>query len=101
MDDYIAYQKPDGSFVDADVARWIMAIVEIAERRSPGCRDEIIAWLEASKTRVQPAPPELLEKLDNRLRPRPESAPPKFNGGIQCDMDVGPCGCGAWHREGD
>ena len=29
--------------------------------------------------------------------PRPADAPPRFNGGERCDMDVGPCACGAWH----
>ena len=29
--------------------------------------------------------------------PRPVDAPPKWNGGVLCDMDNGPCACGAWH----
>ncbi len=29
--------------------------------------------------------------------PRPADAPPKYNGGVRCDMDRGPCACGARH----
>lgn len=31
--------------------------------------------------------------------PRPEDAPLKYNASnVPCDMDIGPCACGAWHR---
>lgn len=33
--------------------------------------------------------------------PRPDIAPIKKNGGIICDMDEGPCACGAWHILGE
>lgn len=35
---------------------------------------------------------------ENGCRVRPANAPARYNGGILCDMDVGPCACGAWHR---
>ena len=34
---------------------------------------------------------------DNGMVPRAADAPPKYNGGTLCDMDTGPCACGAWH----
>lgn len=26
------------------------------------------------------------------------TGPPRYNGGTLCDMDEGPCACGAWHQ---
>lgn len=28
----------------------------------------------------------------------PDNLPPRYNGGQRCDMLVGPCACGAWHK---
>src|SRR3990172_8769134 len=38
-----------------------------------------------------------LRRGDDKMVPRPVDAPPKYNGGTLCDMDTGPCACGAWH----
>lgn len=35
----------------------------------------------------------------NEFRAYPDSLAPRFNGGVRCDMLVGPCACGAWHQE--
>ncbi len=37
-------------------------------------------------------------KRSEGMKPRPANAPPLYNGGVRCDMDEGPCACGAWHH---
>jgi len=36
------------------------------------------------------------------FKPRPETAPKVYNSATEpCDMDWGPCACGAWHYRND
>lgn len=37
----------------------------------------------------------------SRFEPWPKNYPEHHNGGQLCDMKVGPCSCGAWHRPGE
>ena len=41
--------------------------------------------------------PGLVSKMVDGMKARPGAAAPKHNGGQRCDMDDGPCACGAWH----
>jgi len=34
---------------------------------------------------------------ESNWAPLPADAEPIFNGGVACDMLIGPCACGAWH----
>lgn len=43
---------------------------------------------------------ERVERAENHL-PRPIPPGVVRNGGVRCDMDVGPCVCGATHYEGE
>lgn len=40
-------------------------------------------------------------KAENNWKPWPDKWPERFNGGIRCDMLIGPCACGATHDERD
>ena len=56
MTERIAYES-DGKVIDADVARWVMAVVEVLESEHPGFRARVLEWIEASEARSQPADP--------------------------------------------
>mgnify|MGYP001590738167 CR=1 FL=1 len=55
MTERIAYDCGEGKIIDADVARWVMAIVETLEKENPGFRAKILQWLQDART--EPADP--------------------------------------------
>jgi hypothetical protein len=58
------------------------------DERAPDCSCPECTLVGAALDAVRPNAPHV---------PRPADAPPRRNGGIVCDMDRGPCACGAWH----
>jgi hypothetical protein len=38
------------------------------------------------------------EETEKKFVPLPEGQSVKFNAGVKCDMKIGPCSCGAWHK---
>lgn len=75
-----------------DVAVVCQGFRELAAERAQWRRDT--AEVERLRTEVSI----LRNKAEfETMDPR---SPPKFNGGVQCDMVTGPCACGAWHTDG-
>lgn len=55
----------------------------------PGCWEELTGDVSE--------PPRRLRRGRRGVIPLKDTDPPRYNGGIRCDMLVGPCSCGAWH----
>jgi len=55
-------------------------------------------WLRDAARRIRALLPQPSAPVGSGFVPRDPNAPPRYNGsGTPCDMDVGPCSCGATH----
>jgi len=83
--------------------RALVTALDVPEISSHDLTDEVcIALGDAKVWLARPETPTVVcESAEYPWRGRPEGAPPRYNGGTLCDMDVGPCACGAWHYEGE